>query len=1005
MRLEGETHEENRRRRTASVLSQWFLGQRIAQKIFLSYGLPLAISIVAGFVLPFVLWSYLGGPGADYAERIRLANKAVNLLQATQEVEKQSRSYVLYRDDAFQQQYHEARENYRVLFRETFDLIEQTEDSSLQASLQTASTRYRTWLRTTINPEVRTAQLGQLRGTSSPASRQGAARVSAAYQDVKTGFEALTQETGAYRDRQRDIARATDIIRRITAVVLPVVAVLLALLIGRSVALGITRPLEELRRATEQLERGNMAPLLLTGARDSNSPAGVITADSDDEIGDLQAAFRRMARTIGQREAVLKAQNEALGELNRRIEALLNATNDGILMLDRGGGFSLVNQRLAYFFGLSADDLLDHTFEQAGAMLLSRFRKKSEVRVRLRELLDDPEAIFEDTYDIGEPVARTLRIYSAPVRGEAPEHSASDTGTDTPAIRSDILGRIFVFRDVTRETTVDRMKTEFVSTVSHELRTPLTAIKGYVDLMVSGQTGPLNEIQTEFMTLVQQSTKRLTALINDMLDISRIESGRVEIRKEFVDYLPLIHQTVRMMDREAEMRKLTLNVEVLPGAGPPFPLVSGDADRITQVLINLISNSIKYTPSGGKVTIRVEYEDEFVTTCVADTGIGVSAEDQKKLFQKFFRADNSTTREVGGTGLGLAITKAILEKLNGSIWVESEPGKGTQFFFTLPTSHEATSPENQTEALPLLSNGMETGANSSGSSTASRLILSVDGDVAVLHRIGYELRRVGFVTANATTPADALRRAKDLRPDLITLDPLTPGMDGLALLKSFRTEPSTRAYPVVLLSLNLHGGRAEVRDGYALVQRQEAASQLPALVAKAFQQRGGVVEQRRLALVVSEEEDLAQMVRQSLAGAEQVGADVHLLYASGTDQADALIGDQFPVLLVLDTNAAPGKYLGEWVSRLKRRRPASRLPIILITDDEVLTEGVSQLMPFGAQPTPFSSLPNLLEDRLARLEAKDVMDEPEGVSAAVAAREREMAPPRPLPTGSTKTPA
>jgi signal transduction histidine kinase len=202
------------------------------------------------------------------------------------------------------------------------------------------------------------------------------------------------------------------------------------------------------------------------------------------------------------------------------------------------------------------------------------------------------------------------------------------------------------------------MKTEFVSTVSHELRTPLTAIKGYVDLIVSGQTGPVSELQQEFLALVQVSTRRLSALINDMLDVSRIESGRIALRQESVDYVPLIHQTARMMQNEAEQKQITLSVDIaiadpIASDGEAvLPPVIGDSDRITQVLVNLISNGIKYTPAGGIVTLTVQYENDFVTTCVADTGIGISREDQSKLFQKFFRADNSTTREVGGTGLG-----------------------------------------------------------------------------------------------------------------------------------------------------------------------------------------------------------------------------------------------------------------------------------------------------------------------------------------------------------------
>lgn len=917
-----------------------FLGQRIGQKIFLSYVLPLAISIVAGLVLPFVLWSYLGRAGADYAARVRFVESVKALRQAGADTQTQARSFVLYRDDAFRQQYLGARENYRVIYREVFDFVDKRQNRRLEQALQTASLNHRNWLRLEVNRAVRSAEVAALQKDRSPIGRERAERIARTFTTVDATFAKLIDTAEAYRRRQEAVARVTDVIRRVTAIALPIGAILLALLIGRSIALGVTRPLEELRRLTDQVEQGNPDALAL--AEQETLSLGMDGAN--DEIGDLQTSFRRMARTITQREAVLRTQNEALGGLNRRIEALLNATNDGILMLDRVGGFSLVNQRLAYLFGLEAEMLLDHTFSQAGSLLLSRFRKKAEVRARLNELLNDPEAIFEETFDIAEPMPRTLRIYSAPVRGEG----------DGEAPR-ELLGRIFVFRDVTRETTVDRMKTEFVSTVSHELRTPLTAIKGYVDLLVSGQTGEMNPVQTEFLTLVQQSTRRLTTLINDMLDISRIESGRVEIRQEFVDYVPLVQQTVRMMSREAEARRIRLEVAVLPENAPHLPLVSGDADRITQVLINLISNSIKYTPMEGEVKLSVEFENDFVTTCVSDNGIGISAEDQKRLFQKFFRADNSTTRDVGGTGLGLAITKAILEKLNGSIWVESELGEGSRFYFTLPTA--------QNEARV----GGGTSPRDSGSSgevpaAGTRLALSIDGDVGALHRLGHELRRVGFVTANAATLTEALRRARDLRPDIITLDILSPGIDGFAVLRALRSDLSTRAYPVVLLALNLMDGRSEARDNCAFLSRDQIPAQLSSLLAKGLDPLPQI--ERLLVLVISDTEDLAEQVRRGLPVLENRA--IHFVSAFSPEQANQLIGDLFPNLLVLDTNVASGRDLGEWVYQVKRRRPAARMPIILITDEPALEDGVVPLPAFGEASLPLSSLPLLLADQVAR---------------------------------------
>jgi PAS domain S-box-containing protein len=466
----------------------------------------------------------------------------------------------------------------------------------------------------------------------------------------------------------------------------PGVAFLLALLIGRSISLGVTRPLEALTRATEEISReqkgGSAAAsaALLLDSLEDDAP--------DDEVGDLQRAFGRMARTIGQREAVLRAQNQALGALNRRVEAVLNATNDGIVLVSQNGGFSVVNQRAGDLLGLDPEILLDQTFAQGAPLLFGRFKEAGAARERFQELLPDGQSVADETFELAaDGQQRVLRVYSAPVRdGEvaaSSNGSSGDAAATLPPAGAGLMGRIFVFRDVTRETVVDRMKTEFIGVVSHELRTPLTAIKGYVDLMLAGQTGPVTPLQTEFLGIVQSSTARLSALINDMLDISRIESGRIEVKHDAVDFGVVAHEVVATLRHEAEAKQIALTLDV----PPDLPPVSGDADRITQVLLNLISNAIKYTPARGRVRVSVEAtRNSFVTTCVEDTGIGIAPDDQARVFQKFFRADNSLTREASGTGLGLAITRAIIEKLNGSIWVESEPGQGSRFFFTLPTA-------------------------------------------------------------------------------------------------------------------------------------------------------------------------------------------------------------------------------------------------------------------------------------------------------------------------------
>jgi DNA-binding response OmpR family regulator len=374
--------------------------------------------------------------------------------------------------------------------------------------------------------------------------------------------------------------------------------------------------------------------------------------------------------------------------------------------------------------------------------------------------------------------------------------------------------------------------------------------------------------------------------------------------------------------------------------------VRGDADRITQILVNLISNGIKYTPPGGSVTLNVSYQDNFVTTRVMDTGIGISKADQAHLFEKFFRADNSSTRETGGTGLGLAITKAILEKLGGSIWVESEIGRGSTFTFALPTAAERV----EDTAAPQL-------AATDGA--RRHLLLSIDSDQGVLHRLGYELRQQGFVTANAATPQEAMRRTRGLRPDMITLDPLTPGFDGMDVLRNLKSATIERQTPIFLISLRMEDGPTQVRDSRAYLPFTLDAvtlkSHIRALLA--------VPPDRRAAVVVVGDAALAEMAREC---SEEYGDQIHLVTAGSPDEADSHAGALFPDLVILDTRAAPGTAAGQWVARLKRRATGARLPIIVLMDPELLSGNVVPLVPPGSGKLTLDKLGRALAQALER---------------------------------------
>lgn len=266
-------------------------------------------------------------------------------------------------------------------------------------------------------------------------------------------------------------------------------------------------------------------------------------------------------------------------------------------------------------------------------------------------------------------------------------------------------GTVTLLRDVTELTRVDQMKSEFISLVSHELRTPLTSVKGYTDLILAGDAGPISDEQNEFLGVVKSNVDQLILMINDLLDISRIEAGRVKLLPVVIQLTPLVGEIIRSLRPQFESKAQVITVDILKSLPPAF----ADRDRLSQILANLLSNALKYSPRGTRIKLGVTRAEASRLTStnpdlilrrapllvfsVQDEGIGIEAQDQEKLFTKFYRVDNSLTREIGGTGLGLAIVKSFVEMHGGRVWVSSplDPvsRRGSCFRFSVPATEQA----------------------------------------------------------------------------------------------------------------------------------------------------------------------------------------------------------------------------------------------------------------------------------------------------------------------------
>lgn len=333
--------------------------------------------------------------------------------------------------------------------------------------------------------------------------------------------------------------------------------------------------------------------------------------------------------------------------------------------------------------------------------------------------------------------------------------------------------------------TLDRMKTDLLANVSHELRTPLAAIRGYVEFIQEGQLGPTTEAQRKGLEVCLRNSERLTKTINMLLDFSRMELGRVPIRPAPFQIGRLIAQVVAGIESDARKRRIRLRTVVERNLNP----VDGDRDKLTQVLENLITNALKFTPDGGEVEVgaKPSADGGRIEVWVADTGIGIPPEERARVFDKFYQTDASATRKFGGIGLGLAIVKSILDAHGAEIVVDGRPGSGSIFRFSLPVAAARTE------------SGVFHGLLPSDGSTAD--LLAIDDDPDFLAILRETLEKHGFSVRTATTAAEGLAAAREKPPLLIILDIRLPDRDGLDLLHELREDEANRNTPILVASV------------------------------------------------------------------------------------------------------------------------------------------------------------------------------------------------------------
>jgi len=372
---------------------------------------------------------------------------------------------------------------------------------------------------------------------------------------------------------------------------------------------------------------------------------------------------------IGNQIGIAIANAQLIDDAERRratLDSVMSSMVDGLILVDRRDRVVYANPRAKELLDLTELATEGHTLPDLDHAIGARVARPEHTFCQLRAALGKAETTPTVEFALSAPGSRTV---------QARLFAIQDAGGGS-------LGLGILIRDITREKELDEMKSQLLSTVSHELRTPLASIKGFATTLLRDDVEWDEVSRHEFLSISDEESDRLTELIGNLLDMARIEAGTLRVETEPTDLRPIILETI------AEFRLMTHAHQIEVSLPAVLPAVKADPRRARQVLRNLVENAIKYSPEGGTISVSSRVRAEDVQISVADQGIGIEEQQLGNIFDRFYQVDNASTRKVGGSGLGLSICKALVEAHDGNIWVESQPGEGSAFHFTLPLALE-----------------------------------------------------------------------------------------------------------------------------------------------------------------------------------------------------------------------------------------------------------------------------------------------------------------------------
>ncbi|MDZ8054698.1 MAG: response regulator [Aulosira sp. ZfuVER01] len=589
-----------------------------------------------------------------------------------------------------------------------------------------------------------------------------------------------------------------------------------------------------------------------------------------ERTAELISLNRKLLSELNERQRI----QEQLRISQAKFARILDIADDAIISIDTAQKITLFNQGAEKIFGYSAEEAIGQPLD---LLLPSRFSQAHRHHV----------VDFGQSSSLARRMGERREIFGRRQDGTEFPAEASISKVDT----GEEFYYTVILRDITERKQIERMKDEFVSVVSHELRTPLTSIHGSLGMLASGLLPAESEQGKRLLQIATDSTDRLVRLINDILDIERIESGRVKMERETCNVADLIESAVNIMQPLADKAKVKLSIASLPVE------LWVDPDRIVQTLTNLLSNAIKFSTAGQTVWLVTAQQGNELVFTIKDTGRGIPTDKLDSIFERFQQVDSSDSRNHDGTGLGLAICKSIVQQHGGRIWVESTVNEGSTFYFALPVLRSPQAVELALTTQPrqwrqVSKRASQNNGFSELRTEPSPLVLVCDDDPVISRELQTLLETGGYRVLTVATGQDAIALAATQHPDVIVLDLLMPGMNGWETMAVLKEQAETKDIPIVICSvykpsLNCQPSADFVDWVSKPVQESNLLHSLRQVVANS--------SKRFRILIVEDDDDLAQLL---ITLFERHGIETFL--AQTGREAIHLSQEVNPDLLILD---------------------------------------------------------------------------------------------------------